>query len=85
MTLAARFLAKVDIGAPDECWPWTGGKSRGYGVIVVRGQSDVAHRVSFEHFVRRLKPGERVRQSCGDRSCQNWAHLVAFMPGENTC
>jgi len=48
----ARFWAKVDIGANDECWNWTacttGAKTLGwYGRFKLRGRCFYAHRMAF--------------------------------------
>jgi hypothetical protein len=46
-----RFLAKVEI-QPDGCWYWTGHITEdGYGTFYADGRSQLAHRVSYEHFV----------------------------------
>lgn len=35
--VARTFWGKVDVGEPDECWPWLGKTFRGYGRFKLRG------------------------------------------------
>lgn len=43
-----RFWSKVDKGAPDDCWLWTGTISNKYGQFTSRsGNRYLAHRVSY--------------------------------------
>lgn len=74
-----RFWAKVDKGAPDECWLWTGYTNNdGYGKIGVNGKAESAHRVAYLLSVGPIPAGMEVCHNCpnGDRpACCNPAHL----------
>ena len=87
--LAQRYWAKVDIGEPDECWPWTGATSGGnnnpikYGCIRVSGRTLRAHRVGWE-LAHRESPGDSVvRHVCDYPLCQNPSHLLLGTDTDN--
>lgn len=100
MTRLERYLSFVDQRGPDECWPWTGGRSeKNYGQFADGGGGGSgAHRFGFEEFVRPLEPGEIVDHichnrdpecaggnTCEHRACQNPAHWEAVpVSAENT-
>ena len=45
----ARFWSKVQIGGPDDCWPWTGSRDeKGYGHFWENGKVVKAHRKSWQ-------------------------------------
>ncbi len=76
-----RFWAKVEVGGPDECWPWTASlDSHGYGKLCEttngRVRTMLAHRLSWEWANGRPPPrGMMVLHSCDRPACQNPAHL----------
>jgi hypothetical protein len=85
-SLGERFLRHVSI--PDlleQCWSWTGFKSRGYGRIqVTTGKGEYAHRVAYQLFIipilkRRGMPhsleGKDVLHNCDNPGCVNPLHL----------
>ena len=77
-TLAERFWSKVQIGANDECWPFTSVDVRGYGQIQAgkRGVGVLkAHRVSYELHNGPVPDGLHVLHSCDNPSCVNPSHL----------
>ena len=79
-----RFWAKVDRGAPDQCWTWTASTNNcGYGRFFAGGASVLAHRYSFEVHHRPLAEGEVVRHTCDQPGCVNPHHLKAGTHQDN--
>lgn len=81
MTLEQRFWAKVERLGPDECWPWTAGKTTGgYGAI-----RDAAGRVVYAHRVSASLAGldltDETLHTCDRPDCVNPAHLI---PADHT-
>ena len=79
-TFAEKFLAQVQRGAPDECWPWQGRTAGpgGYGMIYVpETQMDTgAHIVAFYFAQGRWPlPDMSICHSCDNPPCCNDAHL----------
>lgn len=78
-TFRERFWSQVDVGAPDECWEWTGTrnyKGGGYGRYWYRGRLWVAHRVAYL-WETGTDPGELdVRHTCNNPPCVNPGHLT---------
>lgn len=85
-----RFWAKVDVRGPDECWPWLGVITRGYGQVTFNGHSRRAHRVAYElltgsppgpvmdhlcHSAAVRDGGCDGGEGCLHRRCCNPAHL----------
>ena len=71
--LLERVWSRIDVGEPDECWPWTRGRhSYGYGQI--RYPKSTLHYV--HRLVSRAKPGQEVRHLCDNPPCCNPLHLV---------
>jgi hypothetical protein len=75
---AKRFWNKVLIKTKDECWLWTGAKTRkynGYGLFwPERRTTRTAHSVAFE-LTYGYKPKEDVHHTCRVRLCCNPNHL----------
>lgn len=83
-----RLLEKIEVRGPDECWPWTGSRSRagrGYGFFAyTREHIGYAHRAVLEIKLGRfLLPGEEALHSCDDPGCCNGAHLFVGTQADN--
>lgn len=78
-TLRAKFFECVDVKSDDECWIWTGSKTKdGYGLFHhVRHNTQCAHR-----YAKEMEIGERMPRSfdashtCHNRACVNPGHIV---------
>lgn len=74
--LEVRFWAKVQKGAPDECWLWTGATTHGgYGVIRFGQRNVGAHRVAVALDGREVGSMD-VMHTCDNPPCVNPVHLV---------
>jgi hypothetical protein len=85
VTVAERFWAKVDkSGGPEACWPWTAGKSAGYGRVTMRGRQSVASRVSYE-LATGISPSAdlQIDHLCKNPPCVNPKHLQLVTQREN--
>lgn len=93
-----RFWSRVERGADDECWLWTGAiRGLGYGAFTpAKGQPLYAHRWVYEQYVGPIPPGMVIDHDCHNgtdcpgnaeclhRRCVNPAHLRAVTRGDNT-
>ncbi len=66
-----RFYKKV---GPD--WQWLGRKNKdGYGIMMIVGKKERAHRVSYKIHTGEIPDGMLVLHSCDTPDCVNPAHL----------
>lgn len=74
----------IQIGEPDECWPWTRWLDRdGYGQFSAGGHAYKAHRLAYE-LGHGVAPGElKVCHACDNPRCCNPAHLFLGTQTEN--
>ena len=78
----ARFWAKVDRGAADTCWLFTGFRDRdGYGRTRVTGMRATASRAAF-FYTHGYWPTV-ARHSCDNPPCCNPAHIIDGTHDEN--
>ena len=66
------------------CLMWLGYKcKKSYGRIQLDGKSQMAHRISFELFVKKIPKGYEVDHLCRVRDCINPQHLESVTLREN--
>ena len=77
---ARYWLARVEIGEPDDCWLWQGNISpRGYGWA----RRTTAHRWTWQLFYGPTPEGLHVCHHCDNPPCCNPLHLFLGTPSEN--
>lgn len=78
-----RFTGKCSV-SDEGCWVWRGTvTTAGYGHFVHGGKPRKAHRLSYEHFVGPIPPGQIVHHECGTKACVNPGHLRAVTHREH--
>lgn len=84
LTLEQRLWARVDRGAPSECWPFRTAVSHEYGQLMDNYHLVLAHRVAYSLTKGKIPEGMVVRHTCDNPPCCNPAHLTIGTPGENS-
>lgn len=80
----AKFWAKVSVGGPDECWPWTGAVTdQGMAKFSIRKRYYKAHRVVAALDGREPADRQAIR-TCGSTICCNPRHIVLGGVDENS-
>src|SRR5713101_5171123 len=80
-TFLDRFWGRVIMAREDECWLWTGAKTKGYGCLhsMCRDKRNfhvAAHVFSWEFYNRsRVPDGLELDHACRNPSCVNPNHL----------
>jgi hypothetical protein len=83
-SLMCRFLAKVNLGDPADCWEWTAFRDgNGYGRLQIDGLAAKAHRVSYELSVGPIPDALPLDHLCRNPPCVNPDHLEPVTHREN--
>lgn len=78
------ILSRVEVGAPDACWPWRGGcTKKGYGEIRVGKKMVYAHRVAYERASGPIPEGKIILHKCDVRICCNPSHMEVGTRADN--
>ena len=80
-----RFWGKIQVGSPDECWPWLGAKDEdGYALFKVKGTMYRASRLMYL-LHHRQDPGPKlVCHHCDNPPCMNPADFFLGTARDNT-
>ena len=80
-----RIRSKIQIGAEDDCWLWTGGYHKdGYGSLRYDHKFFLAHRFVYGHIRGiELSSTQVVRHTCDNPPCCNPNHLILGTQREN--
>ena len=79
-----RFWAKVDKRVEEECWEWTGARSKkGYGQFCVNKIAKSTHRISYVIHKGEIPEGLMICHACNNPSCVNPNHLYAGTGKDN--
>lgn len=79
----ASFWSRIQYGALDECWPWLGSRSDGYGVLNFQGKAWKAHRLIWSLVNNPIPEGAFICHHCDNPPCCNPHHLFLGSPLAN--
>lgn len=73
---ACRFWAQVDRRSDDDCWPWLGATTKGYGSFSIGKKKLYAHRFAWELYYGHAMPDDRLGlHECDNPPCCNPRHV----------
>jgi hypothetical protein len=78
----ALFWSRIDV--TPACWLWTAATSAGYGRMRIDGESQLAHRVSYQIHNGSIPAGLEIDHICRVRLCVNPDHLQAVSSSQNS-
>jgi len=80
----SRFWFYVEKREPNECWPWKGTKTHGYGEMSCDYVKQKAHRISFFLHNGEIPNDNIVMHTCDNTACCNPFHLKLGTPWHNS-
>lgn len=82
--LERRLWAKIDKGAPEECWEWTARRNAdGYGQFYLEGKLALAHRMAWWLIHSSIPESICVLHTCDNPPCCNPNHLFLGTKADN--